>query len=99
MPILVGIDGTGTDAWGSDDPSRKKLYDRDFENSFVQRICRPGSNTIYLEGPGWVPAANGLQTAILTGVKFIREKRRAGVDEPILLTGYSRGAAGAISIA
>jgi hypothetical protein len=98
-PILVGIDGTGVDAWGNDNESRNKGYDRDFENSFVRRICRAGENTLYLRGPGYAPTANGLLTAIHRGRDFIRGRRSAGVDGPILLTGYSRGASGVIVIA
>jgi len=37
--------------------------------------------------------------AVGIGHTFILERRRAGVDEPILLVGYSRGAAGVIAIA
>jgi len=36
---------------------------------------------------------------IVEGQNFILSKRRAAVNEPILLTGYSRGAAGVIDIA
>ena len=100
MPILVGIDGTGDDWLGSNDPSRNKHYDDEFANSFVKRICaRHSANTIYFRGPGFLPANNGLLEAVWKGRDFILSKRRAGVNEPILLTGYSRGAAGVIVIA
>lgn len=99
-PILVGIDGTGSDTWGSNNANRNRNYDDDFRHSFVRRICAPGlENTLYIRGPGYAPAYNSLITAIHTGRDFIRGRRSAGVKEPILLTGYSRGAAGAVVIA
>jgi hypothetical protein len=100
VPILVGIDGTGDDWLGSNDPSRNKHYDDEFANSFVKRICaRHSANTIYFRGPGFLPANNGLLEAVWKGRDFILSKRRAGVNEPILLTGYSRGATAAVNIA
>jgi hypothetical protein len=100
MSILVGIDGTSADSFGFDDKTRNEAYDAVFANSFVKRICgRSGLNTMYLRGPGYLPAANGLVGAILKGQQFILSRRWAGVNEPVLLTGYSRGAAGVIVIA
>ncbi|HKX29410.1 MAG TPA: hypothetical protein VJ302_17070 [Blastocatellia bacterium] len=98
-PIIVGIDGTSEDAFGSNTVSRNNNYDEVFANSFVRRICGTEPNTMYLRGPGYLPFNNGLLDAIHTGRDFILRKRLAGVNEPILLTGYSRGAAGAIVIA
>ena len=41
----------------------------------------------------------GLLDAISEGTDFIVGRRKAGGSDPILLTGYSRGAAGAVAIA
>ena len=96
MPILVGIDGTG----GGTFPGRARndRYDIDFANSFVSRLCKNKTNAQYNRGP--VTLGGGLDTAIRDGVRFIEQKRgELGADEPILLTGYSRGALGAMVIA
>jgi hypothetical protein len=97
MPILVGIDGSGEDLWPSQ--SRNERYDDRFANSFVKRICDkpPTLNKKYLRGP--VALGGGLWNAITEGQNFILDKRRAGLNEPILLTGYSRGAAGVVALA
>jgi hypothetical protein len=97
MSIIVGIDGTGADFfpyWG-----RNQRYDEAFANSFVRKLCdKPATpNKKYLRGP--VVGGGGLLEAGNEGLNFILAKRRAGVNEPILLTGYSRGAAGVIFIA
>lgn len=96
MPILVGIDGTG----GGTIPgkSRDARYDIDFANSFVSKLCKFKPNALYCRGP--VTFGGGLDIAIFNGVKFIKDKRKElGDSEPILLTGYSRGALGAMVIA
>ena len=41
----------------------------------------------------------GLPEAIRGGLQFILAKRAAGVSDPIVLTGYSRGAAGVVELA
>jgi len=96
MSILVGIDGTGGDiAPGS---SRDERYDATFANSFVKRLCGPSRpNKKYIRGP--VLLGGGLMNAISEGHNYILARRQAGVNEPILLTGYSRGAAGVVVIA
>lgn len=98
MPILVGIDGTK----GDGTPSQRAIeeYDRIFANSFVRRLCEWGKlipNKRYIRGP----ALSGLDlgNALSEGYEFIRNGRRPGVNEPILLTGYSRGALGVVNIA
>ena len=96
MSILVGIDGTSADL--SPGRSRDKRYDLTFVNSFVRRICTGFPlNKRYIRGP--VALGGGLMNGIVEGQNFILSKRRATVNEPILLTGYSRGAAGVVVIA
>lgn len=96
MPILVGIDGTG----GGTIPGRARdaRYDIEFANSFVSKLCKFKPNAQYNRGP--VTLGGGLDIAIFNGLKFIEDKRQAlGENEPILLTGYSRGALGVMVIA
>lgn len=95
MPIIVGIDGTG----GGTLPgaSRDARYDVDFANSFVKRICSGKPNAQYNRGP--VTLGGGLPEAIESGYNFIVSKRRIMPNEPVLLTGYSRGGLGVIVIA
>ena len=96
MPIVVGIDGTGGGAVPG--ASRDRRYDEDFKDSFVTRITRGDHNKLYRRGP--VTFGGGLLEAIGVAHRFILDRRRAvGEDEPILLTGYSRGAAGVVSLA
>jgi hypothetical protein len=96
MAIIVGIDGTG----GAFIPgvTRDAEYDVAFRNSFVRRISHNrGANARYLRGP--VALGGGLVAAINDGFNFIVRRQAAGVTEPILLTGYSRGAAGVVALA
>jgi len=96
MPILVGIDGTGGGA--SPTRARDDRYVFEFANSFVSRLCKRRPNAQYNRGP--VTFGGGLDVAIANGMRFIEEKRRTlGANEPILLTGYSRGALGVLVIA
>ncbi len=96
MPIVIGIDGTGSAV--TPGASRDRQYDIDFANSFVRKIANTGKpNSRYFRGP--VALGGGLMDAINGGFNFIVSQRRAGVNEPILLTGYSRGAAGVVSLA
>lgn len=96
MPIIVGIDGTGSAITPGAD--RDRDYDITFANSFVHRICgRGGANTRYFRGP--VALGGGLVDAINGGFDFIRSRVRAGGNGHVLLTGYSRGAAGVVSLA
>ena len=96
MPILVGIDGTGGGAFPTD--ARNARYDRDFANSFVRRLCRQGSEDVrYFRGP--VTLGGGLASAVSDGVDFVVSRKAANPGAPVLLTGYSRGAAGAVAIA
>lgn len=96
MPIVAGIDGTG--------PGDDAEYARDFYTdasrgklgSFVYRLCqRPGR--FYRRGPNAV--GYGLSAAVDAGVNFVVSQRRSKPNEPVLLTGYSRGAAGAVVMA
>jgi hypothetical protein len=96
MGILVGIDGTG--AAFLPGSGRDRDYDTAFTNSFVRRICNSGGpHAMYQRGP--VALGGGLPEAISAGVSHVVNKRRAGVTEPVLLTGYSRGALGAVVVA
>ncbi|MGD9563922.1 MAG: thioesterase domain-containing protein [Pyrinomonadaceae bacterium] len=96
MAIVVGIDGTGSAfVPGS---GRDRDYDVAFANSFVSKICKGGGpNKTYFRGP--VALGGGLVEAIAGGVRFVQARRAARVTDPVVLTGYSRGAAGAIAIA
>src|SRR5260221_10828951 len=96
MGVLVGIDGTGSAFWPSD--SRDREYDVAFANSFVRRICNGGGPSArYFRGP--VALGGGLVNAINQGFSFIQQSRGRGNTGPVLLTGYSRGAAGVVSLA
>lgn len=96
MAIVVGIDGTGGGVFPG--ANRNARYDRDFANSFVRRIAGRGDpNRAYFRGP--VTFGGGLMDAIDGGFQFILNRQAAGVTEPVLLTGYSRGAAGVVALA
>jgi hypothetical protein len=99
VPILFGIDGTGA--------QRDSVYRDSMAHSFVRLICREGKpNTLYRRGPGmggdgpletfW---GNALVPSIDLGIRFIREQRERAPSEPVILTGYSRGAAGVVEVA
>ena len=92
MAILLGIDGTG--------PKTDEAYQKKFQNNFVNKIVRDSSinpeNKKYLRGPTFI--GSGLIHSIDTGFRFVIE-RYSITKEPILLTGFSRGAAGVIVIA
>jgi hypothetical protein len=91
MRILVGIDGSNDYFLPS--RRRNRSYRRTFHYSFVTRLL----TDLYIDGPRAL--GGGLMYAISQGHDFIRTRRRPGVNDPILLTGYSRGAAGVIEIA
>jgi hypothetical protein len=96
MPIVVGIDGTGSDFMSGQ--RRDEEYDRAFANSFVRKLCEESKpNRKYLRGP--LLLGGDLVDAVVKGRRYIIEKRQAGVNEPILLTGYSRGATGIVNVA
>lgn len=97
MPILVGIDGT--DYHVLPGKSRDESYDAEFENSFVSRMCKrePTPNKQYFRGP--LLLGGPLESIVTEGHTFIHNRQQAGVNEPILLTGYSRGATAAVNIA
>ncbi len=97
MKIIAGIDGTGGGAVPGRD--RDRQYDEDFANSFVRTLSwTPGTNTAYWRGP--VTAGGGLVGAVNGAFSFIRNKVEStrGMRE-VLLTGYSRGAAGVVAVA
>lgn len=95
MPIIVGIDGTD-DSWFFTD-ARARSYDIAFANSFVRKIAQEQPNGLYLRGP--VSDGRGLYVAISNAVSFIQAHKRSLPNEPILLTGYSRGALGVVVVA
>ncbi|MEK7724960.1 MAG: hypothetical protein AAB336_11455 [Acidobacteriota bacterium] len=96
MPIIVGIDGTGG-GMIYDSAGRNAEYDRDFANSFVRRISFGKTNAKYIRGP--IGAGGGMPEGIQEGLNFVRAKRQQLPTEPILMTGYSRGALGVVVIA
>ena len=96
MPILVGIDGTGGGTFRSG--ARDKRYDADFAHSFVRRLCPEGRiDGKYFRGP--VSLGGGLVDAVDQGFEFIKARNAAKPSLAVLLTGYSRGAAGVVAIA
>lgn len=96
MPIIVGIDGTGGDpipGFG-----RNGRYDEVFKDSFVRRICANRADAQYNRGP--LMLGGLLPEAVANGKNFIATSRQQrGTDEPILLTGFSRGGLGVLIIA
>ncbi|MGI8787836.1 MAG: hypothetical protein ACR2HG_08770 [Pyrinomonadaceae bacterium] len=96
MPLLVGIDGTGSAVMPG--AGRDRDYDVVFANSFVSRLCKPDTaNRRYFRGP--VALGGGLVDAINNGFNFIEMRHRQNASLPVLLTGYSRGAAGVVALA
>jgi hypothetical protein len=91
MRILVGIDGS--DGYFLPSQSRNRSYRGTFRHSFVRRL----STDLYVDGPRAL--GGGLMNAVSEGHDFILGRRRPGVNNPILLAGYSRGAAGVVEIA
>ncbi len=96
MAIIVGIDGT--DGWWVNGPWRDKSYDENFKNSFVRKIAYgKGPNSKYERGP--LTHGGNLDNSVSACYQFILQKIASGVYDPILLTGYSRGAAGVVEVA
>jgi hypothetical protein len=93
--ILVGIDGTGSAVLPG--AGRNAEYDVAFANSFVKRMCDANPFARYFRGP--LALGGELPEAIDGGVNYILGMRRQLPDAPILLTGYSRGAAGVVVVA
>lgn len=91
MAILFGIDGTGA--------TNDSEYNQDTKDSFVRRMCEGGPVIVkkYERGPTVVGFK--MLDAIREGTRFIRAQREAGNNDPILLTGHSRGAAGVVVVA
>ena len=95
MSIVVGIDGTGSAF--TPGSGRDKEYDKSFAKSFVTKIARKGgANYGYWRGP--VALGGGLVGAINGSFSFVKRRVNAGGGN-VLLTGYSRGAAGVVSLA
>ena len=96
MPIVLGIDGTGSAIVPG--AGRDREYDKAFANSFVKRLCSNGPGARgYLRGP--VGLGGGLRAAVNGGYEWVKRKRNEGDTSDILLTGYSRGAAGVVMVA
>ncbi len=95
MTIVVGIDGSF--GWVRD-PNRRASYDTAFVNSFVRLITRHGGPRAYYErGPSTLGI--GLVASVERATLHSLAQHRAAPQEPIVLTGYSRGGAGAIVVA
>ncbi len=89
--ILAGIDGTGA--------ILNSTYKKDFTNSFVNRLANKGDGNLrYWRGP--ITTGGGLMDAIGKAYSFIEHKVNTtrGMRD-VLLTGYSRGATGAVVVA
>lgn len=97
MAILFGIDGTGATPLNE--------YDSDTADSFVRRLCGNQSSVPisrvpirrYERGPTLV--GYRMLDAIQIGFNFITQQRHMGNNEPIVMTGHSRGAAGVVVLA
>ena len=97
MAVLVGIDGTGSAFLPGEERDRR--YDAAFANSFVRRLVNARNlNHRYFRGP--VALGGGLVAAINEAFTFVMSSRqRMASPESVLLTGYSRGAAGVVCLA
>jgi len=94
--IVFGIDGT--DPFWFNRQARDDAYDKSFTNSFVRKICNgSGYPSKYERGP--LIHGGNLVSAINTGIMFIQRELMDDPDLNVLLTGYSRGAAGVIAVA
>jgi hypothetical protein len=89
--ILLGIDGTGE----LDDHA----YGLEMHNSFVSYIVRHSAahSKTYMRGPAYDGLDMGM--VIGTGYEFVHLHKVAHPNARVLLTGYSRGAAGVIGVA
>ena len=93
MAIIFGIDGVRVVS--------RKGQSNTHRNSFVRRIVENSSSVSqerrYLSGPSG--ASGSLDESIENGYSFVRSRFRAAQgDSPVLLTGFSRGAAGIITL-
>lgn len=89
VTILLAIDGTGP--WDDDE------YAEEFGHSHVRKIWyhTQATRKRYLRGPSML--GSEMSGLVRDGLAFVEDRRRD--DEPILLTGYSRGAAAVVAIA
>ncbi len=86
--MLILIDGTGD--W--DDPT----YERDFENSFLNRLRRNYTGSVrYWRGP-WLVDVNSAETR---GEVLSYLRSLGSAIHQVIIAGYSRGGAIAISVA
>lgn len=94
--IVFGIDGT--DPYWFNRQARDEAYDKSFAKSFVRKICNTsGYPSKYERGP--LIHGGNLVNAINIGIMFIQRELALDPTMDVLLTGYSRGAAGVITIA
>lgn len=99
MAIVVGIDGTAAGLLvGSLRKNFLRSYDEGMKDSFVRRITRAaGPRALYLRGPATI--GDGLIDAVVRGVNHVLHHRGQVPNERVLLTGFSRGAAGVVTVA
>jgi hypothetical protein len=96
VTIFLGIDGTG--------PLARGEYRSEFRNSFVSYIYRncPAEHKHYIAGPAatmWdLQSGSDMPFIISQGYTFIHLVGDLE-NQPILLAGYSRGAAGVVAVA
>lgn len=95
MAIVFGIDGTDTSFVKNE--RRDNKYFLAFRNSFVSRICRRSPLAKYEAGP--LLLGGTLMDAVNRGIAFVRREVEKNPSRPVLLTGYSRGAAGVVAVA
>jgi len=93
MAIIFGIDGIRVlPPQGHADSQRKSFVRRVVENSSAG-----SQEKLYLVGP--TGSSGGLGEAVENGYRFVRSRHRAAQgDSPVLLVGFSRGAAGIIML-
>src|SRR5262245_51973299 len=90
MPIILGIDGTG--------PLTDSDYSAAFRLSFMRHLIHANPrNSMYIRGPFW----DGLDLSIMVnqGYTFVHLLKAGNAAMPVLLTGYSRGAAAVMGVA
>lgn len=96
MAIIVGIDGTDDSFY--DGKARDDRYDKNFAGSFVRKIAHGrGPGSLYERGP--LMHGGNLDMAIASAELHIQKEINRGNPGPLLLTGYSRGAAGVVALA
>lgn len=93
--IVFGIDGT--DPWFLNSANRDRAYDAAFASSFVKKICDASPLSKYERGP--LIHGGNLVNSINRGLIFIQRELQYDPTLDVLLVGYSRGAAGVVTVA